>query len=140
MRIQILPLPTVCTGDDVEEPFAIVVDQFEWPIDESASEKWKRFKDMCGARAVLVDPGTIEIVDRYAEPEPESVTPDSAEALKRELDDQQGQLAWLHGGYLNLGYWHDRAVCGGCMATIEHAEDVDAHYRLVPIEGLDPAS
>src|SRR5690606_8536630 len=27
MRIQILPLPTVVNGDDVEEPFALVVDQ-----------------------------------------------------------------------------------------------------------------
>lgn len=68
MRIQILPLPSVVKGDDVEEPFALVVDRFEWPIDDSALERWQKFKDMCGARAVLVDPGTVEIVDRYAEP------------------------------------------------------------------------
>lgn len=73
-------------------------------------------------------------------PKPQPPTPASAEALKHELDEQRSQLAWLHGGYLNLGYWHGRAVCGGCMATIEHAEDVDAHYRLVPIEGINPAS
>jgi hypothetical protein len=70
MRIQILPLPSVVKGDDVEEPFAIVVDQFEHPIDESATARWQQFKEQCGARAVLVDPGTVEVVDRYAAPAP----------------------------------------------------------------------
>ena len=29
MRIQILPLPSVMVGDDLEEPFALVFDQAE---------------------------------------------------------------------------------------------------------------
>jgi hypothetical protein len=70
MRIQILPLPAVMVGDDLQEPFAVIVDQFEWPIDESASAKWRQFKEQCGARAVLVEPETVEIVDRDAEPAP----------------------------------------------------------------------
>lgn len=72
MRIQILPLPSVVVGDDVEEPFAIVVDQAP-RFDELAPkdhEAWQAFAAACGARALLTVPYAVEVVDRYAEPSP----------------------------------------------------------------------
>jgi len=27
-------------------------------------------------------------------------------------------------------------VCGGCRFSVEKADEVDGHYRLVPVEGL----
>ncbi|MEU4574847.1 hypothetical protein [Nonomuraea sp. NPDC023979] len=68
MRIQILPLPTVVKGDDVEEPFALIVDQHDVDMDEQTAEQWDRFKTSAGARALLIVPDTVEVVDRYAEP------------------------------------------------------------------------
>ena len=73
MRIQILTLPSVVVGDDVREPFAIVVDQAP-RFDELAPkdrEAWQAFAAACGAVALLTVPGTVEIVDRYAEPAPQ---------------------------------------------------------------------
>ncbi|WP_068925003.1 hypothetical protein [Planobispora rosea] len=67
MRIQVLTLPSVVVGDDVEEPFALVVDQVHDRIrDEVEGEKWRLFRDQCGARALLVTSETVEIVDPYA--------------------------------------------------------------------------
>ncbi|WP_326642928.1 hypothetical protein OG884_05910 [Streptosporangium sp. NBC_01755] len=68
MRIQILPLPHVVVGEVVEQPFALVVDQYDAPTTEEEFDLWQHFKQECGARAVLVTPETVEVVDRYAEP------------------------------------------------------------------------
>jgi len=74
MRIQILPLPAVVIGDVVDEPFALVVDQCESGLlNTRDDEVWKQFRDDLGARACLVVPYTVEIVDRYADPQPPPV-------------------------------------------------------------------
>jgi hypothetical protein len=67
MRLQILPLPSVVVGDDVQEPFALIVDQ--WP-DGAYDSFLQGFADACGAKAVWVVPETVEVVDRYAELSP----------------------------------------------------------------------
>ena len=69
MRIQILPLPTVVKGDDVEEPFALVVDQCKSGLyTEQDAQEWAGFKEAIGARGILVTPETVEVADRYADP------------------------------------------------------------------------
>lgn len=68
------------------------------------------------------------------EPEP---TPASVHALQERADRERRDFAWLHQcGHLNHGYWDDRSVCGGCRFSVEKADEVDGHYRLVPVEGL----
>jgi hypothetical protein len=67
MRIQILPLPSVIVGDNVEEPFALIVDQ--WP-DGAYDSSLQGFADACGAKAVWVRAETVEVVDRHAETQP----------------------------------------------------------------------
>lgn len=63
--------------------------------------------------------------------------PEQAHQLRRQADEARQGFAWLHNcGHLNQGYWHDRSVCGGCRFSVEDAEDVEAHYRLEPVEGL----
>jgi hypothetical protein len=71
MRIQILPLPAVVVGDVVDEPFAIVVDQFNNERLNIGGEMagWDAFREACGARALHITEDTVEIVDRYAEPD-----------------------------------------------------------------------
>jgi hypothetical protein len=69
MRIQILPLPSVMVGDDIEEPFALVVDQAE---DGIHKELLGEFARQCGAKTFIDLPQTVEIVDRYAETPPQS--------------------------------------------------------------------
>ena len=65
-------------------------------------------------------------------------TPADAHALQEQADRERRDFAWLHQcGHLNHGYWDDRSVCGGCRFSVEHADEVDGHYRLVPVEGLD---
>lgn len=87
MRIQILPLPSVMVGDDMEEPFALIVDQHDADLDQQTADEWQRFKTSAGARALLITPDTVEVVDRYAEtPSPEAPTepkavPDSAHPI-----------------------------------------------------------
>lgn len=67
MRIQILPLPTVVKGDDVEEPFALVVDQCKSGLyAERDAQEWAGFKEAIGARGILVTPETVEVVDPRA--------------------------------------------------------------------------
>jgi hypothetical protein len=64
-------------------------------------------------------------------------TPASVHALDQQADRERQGFAWLHHcGHLNHGYWDDRSVCGGCRFSVEKAGHVDAHYRLVPVEGL----
>lgn len=73
MRIQILPLPSVIVGDNVEEPFALVIDQ----AGETASlDNQAIYADLttfainCGARATYMTADTVEIVSPYADVEP----------------------------------------------------------------------
>jgi hypothetical protein len=70
MRIQILPLPSVMVGDDMEEPFALVFDQAE---DGIHKELLGEFARQCGAKTFVIVPQTVEIVDRYAEADPVAV-------------------------------------------------------------------
>ena len=70
MRIQILPLPSVVVGDDVEEPFALIVDQHDSDVDQQTADEWHQFKTSAGARALLITPDTVEVVDRHAETAP----------------------------------------------------------------------
>lgn len=75
MRIQILPLPSYMVGDDMEEPFALIVDGCQYdnlelvPSDVrvAALDRWKRFGEEDGARAVFVTDETIEVVSQYAD-------------------------------------------------------------------------
>jgi hypothetical protein len=68
---------------------------------------------------------------------PPPSTPAHAHAVQEQADRERLDFAWLHNcGHLNHGYWHDRSVCGGCRFSVEHADDVEAHYRLVPVERL----
>jgi len=86
MRIQILPLPTVVKGDDVEEPFALVVDQCKSGLySEQDAKEWAGFKEAVGARGILVTPETVEVADRYADDEM------TATEEIRNLRDIQGQ-------------------------------------------------
>lgn len=64
-------------------------------------------------------------------------TPAHAHAVQAQAESERRGFAWLHHcGVLNHGYWHDRSVCGGCRFSVEHANEVEAHYRLVSVEGL----
>jgi DNA-binding transcriptional regulator YhcF (GntR family) len=71
MRIQVLPLPSVVVGDDVQEPFALIVDQHNSDMDETTADAWRTFKESAGARALLITPDTVEVVGRYAEAAPQ---------------------------------------------------------------------
>jgi hypothetical protein len=74
VRIQILPLPSIVRGDDMEEPFALVFDQIE---DDAPKLLLYEFARQCGAKTHVMVPQTVEIVDPYAEtplpPEPPMV-------------------------------------------------------------------
>ncbi|GAA2861511.1 hypothetical protein [Nonomuraea rubra] len=70
MRIQILPLPAVMVGDDLEEPFALVFDQAEEGVNK---ELLYEFAKQCGSRTHLIVSQTVEIVDRDAELQPAPV-------------------------------------------------------------------
>ncbi|MEU4224306.1 hypothetical protein AB0F17_08435 [Nonomuraea sp. NPDC026600] len=93
MRIQILPLPSVMVGDDMDEPFALVIDQWEGTPAESAA--WAEFGLSCCALAVLTTPYTVEIVDRYADAAPAAGDADA----ERFADECARQLARKHGGW-----------------------------------------
>lgn len=92
MRIQILPLPSVMVGDDMEEPFALIVDQWPHPhgsrpteASERDSADWGGFAQDCGARSIIATPETVEIVDRHAEPAPETAAPKLVADQRREI-------------------------------------------------------
>ncbi|MFN2636868.1 MAG: hypothetical protein ABR585_07580 [Gemmatimonadaceae bacterium] len=137
MRIQILPLPSIVVGDDVQEPFALVFDQADDSINK---ELLASFAHLCGAKNHIIVPQTVEVVDRYAGlavVDQHAATPATAHELHRQADRETGKLAWLHQcGHLNQGYWHDGSVCGSCRFSVEHAREVTEHYRLVPVEVL----
>lgn len=64
-------------------------------------------------------------------------TPADAHALREQADEAREAFAWMHHcGTLNAGYWSPRAYCCGCRSDVEKATHVQAHYRLVPVEGL----
>ena len=65
MRIQILLLPSVVVGDDVREPFGLIVDQCD--TNAVDADRWTRFSEECGACSILITPETVDVVDRYAE-------------------------------------------------------------------------
>lgn len=61
-RIQVLPLPS--THDD-EAPFAIVIDQVDPDEVERLfgdADNVTHFRDMCGARAVLIVEGVLDAI------------------------------------------------------------------------------
>jgi hypothetical protein len=61
-RIQVLALPS--THDD-EAPFVLVIDQVDYEKAEwlfGDPDNLTRFKDMCGARAVLVTEGVLDAI------------------------------------------------------------------------------
>lgn len=77
MRIQILPLPAVMVGDNLEEPFALVIDQCPHNLQTTPSSvrdaqlaEWAKFASDCGASAFSVFDDTIEIVDPNSGQEP----------------------------------------------------------------------
>ncbi len=65
-------------------------------------------------------------------------TPAYAHALREQADEARDGFAWMHHcGTLNLGYWTSGAYCCGCRSDVEKAAHVQAHYRLVPVDGLN---
>ena len=85
----------------------------------------------------IADPCVLCLLPEAAsvhEPQP---TPASVHKLLGQAESERRGFAWLHHcGALNHGYWHHRSVCGGCRFSVERANEVEAHYRLVPVEGL----
>ncbi len=65
MRIQILPLPSVVVGEVVEEPFALIVDEFDGLPSEAEAAQWSKFAKDCGARAVAFSGKTVDVVNPY---------------------------------------------------------------------------
>lgn len=60
-----------------------------------------------------------------------------ARLLQQQADDESALLAWRHDcGHLIQGFWTAGAYCSGCGMDADDADDVTAHYRLVPVEGL----
>lgn len=70
MRIQLLLLPLEdLDGDRSEQPFALVVDQYDGMPTENDMEVWERFREKCGARAGVLTPDTVEIrQEHYSTP------------------------------------------------------------------------
>lgn len=99
MRIQILLLPSVVVGDDVREPFGLIVDQCD--TNAIDADRWTRFSEECGACSILITPETVDVVDRYAEapeaePAEDGATPSetpSAEAADTGLSIRLGESA-----------------------------------------------
>ena len=63
MRIQVLRLPLIEMGGINEEPFALIVDQFQ-PGDGGQCEKsLYEFSEKIGARAMWTTEQTVEVVE-----------------------------------------------------------------------------
>lgn len=64
MRIQVLPLPLAARPDgEHEEPFGLIVDQYPPGGNRIADvAEWQRFRDECGALAVVVTEETVDVV------------------------------------------------------------------------------
>lgn len=96
---------------------------WEREIAESVRQTYEWYVELLG---VLRERGTIP-----------PATPADAHALQEQADRERRDFAWLHHcGHLNHGYWHPRNSCGGCRFSVEHADEVEGHYRLVEVEGL----
>lgn len=158
MRIQILPLPSNVVGEVVEEPFALVVDQYEGASDETSLEYWSKFGAQCGARSTLVTPATVEVVDRYAEParveqdpvarfaDPVTLPRDKAEACLATLEtalqvlDGVGKVRDLQASQGQDGNWDQSAYMRGMFNALELALSIlegerDPQYRDAPEGG-----
>ncbi|GIH91960.1 hypothetical protein ACFFMN_33870 [Planobispora siamensis] len=68
MRIQVLNLPSVVVGEDVQEPFALIVDQAGTAaeVDHNLA-RLTTFATQIGAQGLFVTQETVEIVDPYAD-------------------------------------------------------------------------
>lgn len=122
MRIQILPLPSVMVGDDMDEPFALIVDQHDSAVDEQTAEEWQRFKTNSGARALLVTPDTVEVVDRYAETPAQEATSKATPVLARpqlKLD----PIVLLDGNGNPMNMW------ASCSCGVAMSFDLAASWR-----------
>lgn len=151
MRIQILPLPSVVVGEMVEEPFALVIDQWDdTPLKAQAyAEQWDAFKTACGARAILATAETVEVVDRFAESATDTadsngpVGPAGAALTVallgsfgktigkvRDLRDTQGQQGtWNYDEYM-------RGMFNGLELALSILEsERPPQYRSVPVDG-----
>lgn len=67
-RIQILELP-MQEGDDgkVVTPFALIIDQYDESIGEHTAKYFAEFRERCGARAMVIFPGVVDIPSLSAE-------------------------------------------------------------------------
>jgi hypothetical protein len=64
-RIQVLELPAIHRGDDMETPFVLVVDQAAPQLPDAqgvVGAYWQRLKVQTGATAVFVTSETLDIV------------------------------------------------------------------------------
>lgn len=122
MRIQILPLPSVMVGDDMDEPFALIVDQHDSVVDEQTAEEWQRFKTNTGARALLVTPDTVEVVDRYAETSAQEPTPETSPALA-EPQSRFESIVLLDGNGNPMHMW------ATCSCGVAMSFDLTASWR-----------
>lgn len=103
MRIQILLLPSVVVGDDVREPFGLIVDQCD--TNAIDADRWTRFSEECGACSILITPETVDVVDRWTEaPEAEpaedgGASPETPSAGAADT----GPFIWNTGPFIRLG-------------------------------------
>lgn len=123
MRIQILPLPSVVVGDDVQEPFALIVDQHDSDVDQQTADEWHQFKTSAGARALLITPDTVEVVDRYAEPSLPEPSSKSGGAIPTLLSLDTIVLRDRNGNPMNMSV---TCSCGNAMARTWTAYGPDA--------------
>lgn len=103
MRIQILLLPSVVVGDDVREPFGLIVDQCD--TNAIDADRWTRFSEECGACSILITPETVDVVDRWTEApeaEPAEDGPAPSETPSAEAADT-GPFIWNTGPFIRLG-------------------------------------
>ncbi|MEU6709975.1 hypothetical protein ABZ897_00735 [Nonomuraea sp. NPDC046802] len=129
MRIQILPLPSVMVGDDLEEPFALVMDQADEGVHK---ELLGEFARQCGAKTYVVVPQTVEIVDRYADPAP---SPEPLGYVVARAVEGEG---WTSGSRIEP----DREATRRHMAELVQHEALPARYALckvVPVEEPEQA-
>jgi hypothetical protein len=74
-------------GDDLQEPFALIVDEFDGSVIGGDVERLHTFGEQCEARAVLAVQETVEVVDRYEDTAAEPVTVNMSGTTIREPGD-----------------------------------------------------